>query len=164
MSLTPWPSWSGPTSEPSRFHSLEVRPGRRGRWKTTFGCSLPEPVLGADLRPRLDHEVWVSAVRLGTNRLEATATQFTTGEAASGGGPWEERALRQRWPSGSMGGASREDDVCACIHKYHVHCQREGEVSGRPGEVASQAGGAPATCGWESWVPVLLLLPARSVT
>ena len=132
--------------------------------KTTFQLQPPLSQYSVQaLRPGSLYEVWVSAVR-GTNESEATATQFTTGEAASGGQAWGgERSRRQRVSSG-QGPSRARDGVCACIHKYHMQCQREAKVSGGPGEVESQDGGAPAPCGGESWVPILLLLPARSVT
>lgn len=93
--------------------------------KTTFRLQPPLSQYSVQaLRPGSLYEVWVSAVR-GTNESEATATQFTTGEAASGGQAWGgERSRRQRVSSG-QGPSRARDGVCACIHKYHMQCQRE---------------------------------------
>lgn len=132
--------------------------------KTTFRLQPPLSQYSVQaLRPGSRYEVWVSAVR-GTNESEATATQFTTGEAASGGGPGEGRGRGASGYRLGRGHPGREM-VCAPA-STNIPCTARGkrEVSGPPGAVASQNGGAPATCGGESWVPVLLLLPARSVT
>ena len=165
MSPTPWPSWSGPHLEPKSISfswSTAWWVGKVGR--PPSGCSLP----WASTRYRPCGQA--PCTRCGSARsAEPTRARPLPPSSQqvrlrAGGRPGEGRGRGASGYRRGRGHPGREM-VCAPA-STNITCNARGKqkVSGGPGEVASQDGGAPATCGGESWVPILLLLPARSVT